>query len=801
MDETMKFYDIALPVKPNQLFSYKTEENIVKGCRVLVTLGNRSLTGIVWQETAEIDSTVGYKKILEVVDEHPKINEDLLELAEWISKYYQCSLGMTLSAMLPSAFNVQIQQQIRLIEQKVIPESDGIPEIIINDLSKLSWHDIGELKKRLSITSIQFQHWLEILEDLEIIEIKRVFDNKIKKKIANYLVLSEIKELPKLTAKQAEAYNYIKSIGKDFLLAKISKTYSYAIVKALRNKGLLHLEAREVRAGNETKKINLTKKNINLTTEQKNAIEKISASILTNKFNPHLLFGVTGSGKTEVYIQAIKQVRDLGKSALMLVPEIALTPQMEERFLSAFEEDIALLHSHLNDRERWQAWKKIKSGESKIVIGARSAIFAPLQNIGIIIVDEEHENSYKQDSAPRYNGRDVAIVRAKNADAVIILGSATPSLESWNNVLNQRYQLMELKERPLDFKMPSAKIIDMRKHNNQKELLSKELAEKIMEKLEAKEQIILLQNRRGYSSFVQCISCGKLFDCKNCDISMKFHSDSQELMCHYCGDKINMPRKCPDCGSYVFNFGSPGTQQIEKILEQRFPTARILRMDSDTASKKDSYDSMFDRMRNGHIDILLGTQMIAKGLDFPNVTLVGIISADIGLNFPDFRAAEKTFQLITQVAGRCGRGEKPGEVIIQTYNPEHYAVINGMKQDFRMFAETELNLRAALNYPPEHRIGRIIFSNEKNERFLIEQLNKNKNIIAHLRKILPPSKLYILGPAPAPMGKLQNKYRYHIILKASSASILSKALNFLKENMKLSSSVMQQIDVDPYSLL
>ncbi|MFO7895822.1 MAG: primosomal protein N' [Candidatus Cloacimonadales bacterium] len=797
----MQYYEIALPVKPNQLFTYKSEYKINQGCRVLVLLANRPLTGIVWGKCVELDPKIRYKKILEVVDEKAKIDASLLKLAAWISKYYQCSLGMTLAAMLPSAFNVQLQQQIRLIEQKVIPESDGIPELIIKNLSKLTWQNIDEVKANLQLPATQFHDWLEYLEEKEIVEIKRLFDNKIKKKIANFVILSKIEELPKLTAKQEEAYQYICGLGQEFPLANIARQFSYSIVKALRNKGLLHLEPREVRSQPINSERIQAPKDIELNSEQLAAIAEIHQAVTDAKFKAFLLYGITGSGKTEVYIEAIKKVRASGKTALMLVPEIALTPQMEERFFNAFDEEIAILHSHLNDRERWQAWKKIKSGSSKIVIGARSAIFAPLENLGIVIVDEEHENSYKQDSNPRYNGRDVAVVRAKLAAATIILGSATPSLESWANAQKQRYQLLKLTKRPVKVNLPTAKIIDMRHETDHKEMISQELAAKIMEKMERKEQIILLQNRRGHSSFVQCVTCGKLFECPNCDISLKYHSLNKELICHYCGNKINLPRKCPDCGSYVFNFGSAGTQQLEKIIEQRFPTARILRMDSDTAHKKDSYDSMFERMRNGHVDILLGTQMIAKGLDFPNVTLVGVVSADIGLSFPDFRAAEKTFQLITQVAGRCGRGEKPGEVIIQTYNPQHYAIVNGMKQDFENFSKIELQLRTELNYPPAYRIGRVIFSSDKNERFLIDQLKKNSEIITQLRNLIKPKQLYVLGPTPAPMTKLQNKYRYHLVLKAASAPVLSKAMNFLRQNLILGGNIQQTYDIDPYNLL
>ena len=796
----MNYYDIALPVKINKLYTYKSLEDIRKGCRVLVSFGNTFHTGIVWQKANSIEKKLKYKGILEVIDESPKISGGLLDLAQWMSNYYQCSLGQTLSAMLPSAFNIQLQQQVRKISEKAIPDSDGTPEIILNNLSKLSWEDISELKKKLKLKVSKFNFWLEKLENTGIIEIKRTYDTKIKSKVANFVILSKVIEIPKLTLKQKEAYEAMKQLGLEFPLSEIAKKCSYSIVKALQTKGLLRIEPREVRTESYLLPLRRDMKKFTLTDEQEIAVKKIKESIKKDKFQTFLLYGITGSGKTEVYIQVIKQCLEKGKTALMLVPEISITPQMVERFYNAFGEDIAILHSHLNDRERWEQWNKIKSGKSKIVIGARSAIFAPLENIGIIIVDEEHETSYKQETTPRYNGRDIAIVRAQMSKAVAILGSATPSLESWQNTGTGKYILLKLTKRPFTYKLPRVHIIDMCKEKDHKQFLSEILRNKIEEKLAAKEQVILLQNRRGHSSFVQCVSCGQLFQCPKCEISMNFHSRTQQLICHYCGHAINMPRKCPDCGSYMFHFGAAGTQQIEKQLEILFPSATILRMDSDSARKKDSYDSMFERMKKGNVDILLGTQMIAKGLDFANVTLVGVISADIGLNIPDFRAAERTFQLLTQVAGRSGRGVKPGEVFIQTYNPEHYAVTTATRQNFDAFAKEELKFRKILKYPPCSRIARFLFSN-KNEKYLRAQVEKNRRITEKLKKMFEPKSLSILGPVQAPLVKLQNNYRYHIILKADSVKTLSRAVNFLKENLNFSSTIKQVIDIDPYGLL
>ncbi|MCF7793863.1 MAG: primosomal protein N' [Candidatus Cloacimonetes bacterium] len=796
----MKYYDIALPVSLDKLFSYRSNQPIRRGCRVLVSFGNSYHTGVVWQETQKIDTKLDYKFILEVVDEKPKISENLLKLAQWISRYYQCSLGMALNAMLPSAFNVQIQQQVKLLSKKIIPESDGNPELIINELSELEWLDIADLKKKLSIPSTSFNEWLEKLEDMRIVEIKRVFDAKIKKKIANFVIQNKVQEIPDLTDKQAAAWQLISKYKKPFLLREIVEDVTRSILKALEKKGLVSIEPRELQDEEYQFKAARVKKEITLTGEQKTAVIEINQAISSNQFLPFLLFGITGSGKTEVYIEAIKQCLQEDKTALMLVPEISLTPQMVERFFNAFGQDIAILHSHLNERQRWQQWKKIKSGKSRIVIGARSAIFAPLDNIGIIIVDEEHETTYKQDKTPKYNGRDIAIVRARLSKCVVILGSATPSLESWQNVELNRFLLLKLTQRPLEYELPKVQIIDMCEHKDPKILISQELRDKIEEKIAAKEQVILLQNRRGHSSFVQCISCGKLFACSNCDISLNFHSHHQELICHFCGQKTNMPRKCPDCGNYLFQFGAPGTQQIEKQLQVLFPQARILRMDSDSARSRDSYDSMYDRMGSGNVDILLGTQMIAKGLDFANVTLVGVVLADISLNVPDFRAAEKTFQLLTQVAGRSGRGKKLGEVIIQTYNPEHFAIQLAMQQDFEKFADKELKLRQILKYPPAQRMARILFTNPR-EQYLREQLATIHPLLNKIKSYYDSSDLSILGPVQAPMVRLQNSYRYHIIIKAASVQIISQVVNRLKENIRLSSSIKMSIDIDPYGLM
>ncbi|RLC52882.1 MAG: primosomal protein N' [Candidatus Cloacimonadota bacterium] len=797
----MKYYQIALPVNIEKKFVYKSSSPLKKGCRVLISFGNTMKTGIVWKEVETEDKYERYKNILEIIDKKPIIKEDLQYLAEWLSKYYGCSIGSALFAMLPSGINIHLQQKAirkKIERENFLENLNKTAKIILEELSFLEEKNIEEIKNKVKISD--FYYWLEYLEDVKLIEIKRQYDSKIKNKIANFVIINRLKEMPKLTEKQNEAYKEILKSGKEFPLAKIAKKFNYSVIRALEQKNILRIEPREISSDEIKVENKVSQKKITLTEQQKTAVASVKKEINKYLFRAFLLYGITGSGKTEVYIEIIRYVLKKNRTALMLVPEISLTPQMVQRFYNAFGEDIAILHSHLNERERWKQWKKIKSGECKIVIGARSAIFAPLENIGVIIVDEEHESSYKQENTPRYNGRDLAIVRAKINNAVVILGSATPSLESWQNVIRGKYDLLKLENRPFDFRLPSVTIVDLKKEENSKSVLSDLLKNKIEDRLSKKEQIILFQNRRGHSSFVQCVSCGKLFKCPHCEISLNYHSRGNRLVCHYCGHTIDFPRKCPDCGHYIFNFGAPGTQQVEKQLKILFPTAKILRMDSDSATKKDSYKNMFERMQAGNVDILLGTQMISKGLDFPNVTLVGVISADVGLNFPDFRAAEKTFQLLTQVAGRSGRGKKEGEVIIQTYNPSHYAIMTAMKQDFPTFAETELSLRKKLNYPPYSKIIRIMFIH-KNLKTLRDQLEKNRRIFQKTFSLFRGENLSILGPTPTPLIKLNNNYRFHLILKGKKTTTLFQALEFIRENIRILSTVKVVVDVDPLSLM
>lgn len=792
----MYYYKIALPLNTPEALTYKSKEKISPGTRVLISVYSAYHTGIVWKQDDKVVNKIKYKEIHEVIDDNPLLPQNLIRLAEWMCTYYHCGIGQIIDAMLPLGAHLEMQLSVSKFGDKENIELNETEQKILDAIDNDNFK-VEKLRKKIAVQRLQY--WLENLENKGYIKIHRKFDEKIKKKVVNYVIVLKQKDDVKLTKKQTEAYEYFCAIGSEFPLAKVAKEYSYSIIKALREKGKVKIEPREIEAEDSIKKIELETKKIVLTNLQNAIISQIISAMDEEIFCVKLLHGITGSGKTEVYIDVIKNALKKDKTALMLVPEISLTPQIIARFTQAFEEEIAILHSHMSDRNRWEQWLKIRQQRCRIVIGARSAIFAPLQDIGIIIVDEEHELSYKQDSTPRYNARDVAIVRAQRENCTVLLGSATPSLESWNNSKQDKFAYIELNERPYKITMPKLNVIDMREIEDPKQLFSSELLNAIEERMERKEQVMLLQNRRGHSSFIQCLSCGKLFRCKYCDISMNFHSRGQVMLCHYCGYSHQMPDKCPECGSYLFGFGAPGTQQLETQLKTIFPSARILRMDSDTARSRDSYDAMFERMHKGTVDILLGTQMIAKGLDFSNVTLVGVVSADIGLNIPDFRAAERTFQLITQVAGRSGRAHKAGEVIIQSHNPEHYAIKMALAQNYENFAKHELNLRKMLFYSPYFRLGRFLFAH-KHKKVLELELNKNKPVLDMVKDKFK-RELIILGPVPAPIEKINTQYRYHIIIKAGSVSILHKAITLIKNNLNHLSTIRQTIDVDPGSLM
>jgi primosomal protein N' (replication factor Y) len=533
---------------------------------------------------------------------------------------------------------------------------------------------------------------------------------------------------------------------------------------------------------------------------QQASFEAIREAILARRFRTFLLHGVTGSGKTEVYLNAIEAVVEDGRSALLLVPEIALTPAMAGQFFSRFGDRVAILHSAFTDVERSEQWRRIRSGAASVVVGTRSGVFAPVRNLGLIVVDEEHDGSYKQEETPRYNGRDVAIVRAQGAGACVVLGSATPSLESRYNAGRGKYTLLELPERIEARPMPAVALIDMRQEfleTRKQATFSRKLLEAIGRRLDNGEQTIVMLNRRGFSSFVACRACGERVSCMNCSLTLTYHKRDRRLLCHYCGYAEKVPSACPKCASEHIYFLGLGSERVEEEVHQYYPAARIARLDRDTVTGKKHYETILQAFREGNYDLLVGTQMIAKGHDIPNVTLVGVVSADIGLGMPDFRAAERSFQLLTQVAGRAGRGNVPGIVLIQTINPDHYAVRLAAAQDYAAFYEKELNFRRMMLYPPFSAMANVLVRSEKKEMAM--------RMSADLGLLLnpPPEKLRVMGPAEAPVPRLKNEYRYQFLIKASSRKALNELLQRIRsfaQERKWGATALV-IDVDPLTLM
>lgn len=790
----MYYYTVHLPLALTRAFHYSSKVEITPGARVLVSFNRKDMIGICGDRMQEQPSDrIRYKPVLEVLDDEPVLGPRLLELAKFMAEYYACSLGSACFAMLPAWLVPDIDAEVKWLAAD-FPEPFRALQPALGGGETIK---VPELRKQLK--GVPVLHLIEQASDLGLLELKRKLSSRDKPKTVNFVrLLDREPDLGLFPPKQKEALQLILAIPKEeFPLSEISETVSYSVVRALQKKGLLSITPKKVEREFFSFDSSAGPKVVTLNAEQQLAVQEISRQAA--KFRVDLLYGITGSGKTEVYIPLIRSCLQEGKGVIFLIPEIALTPQMVERFQGEFGATLAISHSQLSDRQRLNQWHKIAAGECRIVIGARSAVFAPMPRLGLIIVDEEHEQSYKQDNNPRYNGRDLAVMRAKLEGARIVLGSATPSLESWYNQDIGKYTLHTLKSRPLDIKLPEVRILSLQE-DYQQQLLSDELIAAIGARLEKKEQVILFQNRRGFSSYMQCLKCGELIKCANCDISMYYHRDREEMNCHYCGNAYPSPRKCPSCGSYTFSYGSPGTQKVEQLLRIVFPQARVLRLDSDSARRQDSYKTMYRRMKDRDVDILLGTQMISKGLDFPAVTLVGIINADISLNVPDFRSAERTFQLCTQVAGRSGRADKRGEVIIQTYNPTHYAIVHAGNQDYQAFAEEELEHRRRLNYPPFYRLARILF--QCLDGNLLEQemaFLREKALLAAAS--FGANDLYLLGPAPAPFARINKLNRWHLILKARTPSILKQALKRISELYTPPAAIHSHPDVDPLNLM
>ena len=746
---------VAIPVPLPGTYAYAVEERhaalVEPGSRVVVPVRGRKVVGVVTEVDPPLDPARRYQAVLDAPDERPSLTPALLATCQWISRYYAAPPGLVLRAALPALLTGAARPAPE-------PQSRRIA-VIANPLATL-------------------------------VERDAVF---------------------RRSPKQRSAFELLESLGGRVPVEHLERQLgvSSSVMAALTRRGLVAIEREATMRDAFARRPRRPAASLEPTATQRAAIDALAAAGPGQVF---LLHGVTGSGKTLVYIEVLRHVvMDRGRSAIVLVPEIALTPQTVDRFRAAFGDNVAVLHSALSDGERLDAWRAIRSGERRIVVGARSAVFAPLSDVGAIIVDEEHEASYKQGETPRYHARDVAIMRARAEGGVVVLGSATPSLESWANAQRSAYRLLTLPERVGGGALPRVQVVDMRVTSPTptiavdpfRRVFSEPLDRALRDTIARREQAILLLNRRGFAAFVQCGACGDVADCPNCSISLTVHRTPERLTCHYCGYAEPIRTACARCGGPTVRERGLGTQQVERLLIDHLPSARVARMDVDTTSARWAHADILDRVGRREVDILLGTQMIAKGLDFPNVTLVGVIDADVGMNLPDFRAAERSFQLMAQVAGRAGRGPKGGVVFIQTRLPDHHAVRAAVEHDYRSFVSQELLDREFPPYPPTVRLANVLFSGTAEDATMAAA----DRAASFLTKLITGGRVetvHVIGPAPCPIERIKSRWRWHVLLRARRSTELTRVLAYFASHFVpdgRSAGLRVVIDRDPVSLL
>jgi primosomal protein N' (replication factor Y) len=799
------FCDVALAVPLDMPFTYSIPPGMepVVGGRVLVPFRQQRLSGIV-VELHDRPPQVKTKKVIEALDLSPVLDEQLLKLGKWIADYYLAPLGEVFRTMLPlsAEFKRSIVYRItdqgrmalhlagmsgspaqskrtpdeQLVEFRVLDylaEREGISEASLRGTARVSKALLSGMVRKKWITRQ---------------DVSAARDATRLVKVAVLIGAEEsIRDVPQATNHRKARSDRKLNENQRTLIETLAASGGRLPVEALRDldvppttlgtlvrRGLVELVDEPQSFTTSKLKPRQSPFEFEFSIAQKAALAKIGEAVASRKFGGLLLHGITGSGKTAVYLACMRQVLEQGRSSILLVPEIGLTPAVAADLHQVFGDEVAILHSGLTNAERAEQWHRIRRGEARVVAGTRSAVFAPVSDLALIIVDEEQDSSYKQEETPRYHARDVAVMRAKMAAAVVVLGSATPSLESYYNAKKHKYALVELPDRVEKRPLPEVEIVDMRQEfqeTGQEQVISRKLAEEIRERLEKKEQVMVLLNRRGYSPVVFCRACGKTLQCKNCAVSMTHHKRERKMECHYCGHVERIPDKCAHCGSEYVYFVGTGSEKLEELLHGMFPQARIGRLDRDTVRGREDFEHALNALNEGVLDMLVGTQMIAKGHDIHGVTLVGVVGADMALGLPDFRAAERTFQLLTQVAGRAGRGQSPGKVILQTYFQDHYAVQFAAHHDFAGFYEKELQFRAWMHYPPYSAIANVLVRSEK----LDEALTWSGELGRWFEKTRHEG-IRVLGPAAAPITRLKRDYRYHFILKSPSREKMNALL-------------------------
>jgi primosomal protein N' (replication factor Y) len=767
-----------------------------------VPFGGRKLTGVVMRAHDDPPQAAA-RDAFTLLDEEPVLDAGLIALGQWIATYYCAPIGEVLRTMVPLAGEIRRGKVYSLTPTGIDAARQFSAAAAAKDPATRLLLMLEKRPLSLSYLKSKVPEPAAVLKVLEKKGLVRIEDTEAQRDplraSAERLRITLIFPRPdgKYPKAERELLAYLELHPGSHNVAELELAVKDAsqAARSLARKGAVVLRPEPVVHSAGRIRVPHT-----LNPDQLKAYEEVRPSVESAAFRTFLLQGVTGSGKTEVYLKAIDAALALGKGALLLVPEIALTPAVAGEFFDRFGDKVAILHSAFHDAERAEQWRRIRSGEASVVVGTRSGAFAPVQNLGLIVVDEEHDASYKQEEAPRYNGRDVAIVRAQLANATVILGSATPSLESRYNAEKGKYKLLELPERIEKRPLPEVEIIDMRQEfleTRKQSTFSRKLLDAIQHRLDSGEQTMLLLNRRGFSTFVACRTCGERIQCVNCSVTLTYHRRDRRMLCHYCSYAEQVPRVCPTCGSEYLHFLGTGSERVEDELHKHFPAARIARMDRDTVTGKRQFESIIHDFRERSYDILVGTQMIAKGHDIPNVTLVGVISADVGLGLPDFRAGERTFQLLTQAAGRAGRGDIPGIVYIQTINPDHYAIRFAARQDYSGFYAREIEYRRNLRYPPFAALANVLVRSESQEDALRMSTELGQRLMP------PPPDIRVLGPAEAHVQRLKREYRYQLLIKAASRKRLNETLVELRKfaaGQKWNPTSVV-IDVDPISMV
>ncbi|MHA6486602.1 primosomal protein N' [Bacillus cabrialesii] len=805
----MNFAEVIVDVSTKNIdrpFDYKIPDHlkgmIKTGMRVIVPFGPRKIQGFVTavKEASDL-SGKSVKEVEDLLDLTPVLTEELMNLSSWLSDKTLSFKITALQVMLPAALKAKYEKELKITQGADLP-----PQVdrLFSETKTLLYSDIPDhdtlklIQKHVQKGSIDVTY-----------KVAQKTNKKVVRHIQANANIEELakqaEELSRQAAKQQAILHFFiaEPEGVKIPAADLCKKTdaSSATIKTLIQKGLLKESYEEVYRDPYQDKMFKKTEPLPLTDEQSAAFQPIRQTLENDEHKVFLLHGVTGSGKTEIYLQSIEKVLAKGKEAIVLVPEISLTPQMVNRFKGRFGSQVAVMHSGLSTGEKYDEWRKIHRKEVRLVVGARSAIFAPFENLGMIIIDEEHESSYKQEEMPRYHAKEVAIKRAEHHSCPVVLGSATPTLESYARAQKGVYELLSLKHRVNQQVMPEVSLVDMREElrNGNRSMFSVELMEQLEETIAKGEQAVLFLNKRGYSSFVMCRDCGYVPQCPHCDISMTYHRYGQRLKCHYCGHEEPVPHTCPECASEHIRFFGTGTQRVEEELTKVLPNARVIRMDVDTTSRKGAHEKLLSAFGEGKADILLGTQMIAKGLDFPNVTLVGVLSADTTLHIPDFRSAEKTFQLLTQVSGRAGRHEKPGRVIIQTYTPSHYSIQLTKSHDYETFYQHEMAHRREQSYPPYYYLALVTVSHEE-----VAKAAVTAEKIAHFLKANCGADTKILGPSASPIARIKDRYRYQCVIKYKQETQLSALLKKILEHYKREieqKHVMISIDMNPYMMM